>query len=285
MDSARVITTQSLPVRHFLWPPTLLRTFWRHRGLIRQLTLREVAARYRASSLGLLWSFLLPLALLAVYTFVFSIVFQARFGRALSDSKVEFALTLFCALVPYNLFVETVLAAPTTVVANVNFVKRVVFPLEVLVIVKVGAALVHALIGLAVLLLGVAVFLRAPSPALAYFPLVLLPLVMLALGVGWFLASAGVYLRDTAQIVSVLVSFLFFLTPIFYPVEMVPDRFRVFLYLNPLTAIVENARLTVLWGQPPHWPALGAVTALGGAAMLLGYTWFMKTKRGFADVL
>ena len=276
-------STQSLA--GLLNPLALARGLWAQRGLIRQLAAREVAARYRGSALGMLWSLLLPLAMLAVYTFVFSVVFNARFDVQVSDSRVEFALTLFCGLLLFTVFAECTTQAPSLIVSNPSYVKKVVFPLEVLVPVKLAAALLHGLISLGVLLAGTLIFMRTLSPTLALLPLVLVPLVMLALGVGWFLASLGVYVRDAAQAVGVVVNVLFFLTPVFYPVSAVPEGLRWVMWLNPMTAVVESARMTVLRGQWPAWEALGLVTLASAVVMQLGYAWFMKTRRGFADVL
>jgi lipopolysaccharide transport system permease protein len=266
-------------------PFTMLRGLAAQRDLIGQLARREVALRYRGSILGLLWSFLIPLLMLVVYTFVFSVVFQARFDEHAPESRVDFALQLFCGLVLYTIFSECVTQAPGVVLANPSYVKKVVFPLEILVPVKLIAALVHGLISLGVLLVAVAVLQRQFSATLAYYPLVLLPLLMLTAGAGWFLASLGVYVRDAAQIVTLLVNVLFFLTPIFYPVHRVPEVFRPAMWVNPLTVIVESGRATVLQDRAPNWPALLLVTLASGVVMQLGYAWFMKTKRGFADVL
>jgi len=288
MEAVHTISTQSRPVGYYLRPLTLLRTFWAHRDLIRLLTWREVVSRYRGAALGLVWSLLLPLAMLTVYTFVFSVVLEAKWPVRVSTSKFEFALTLFAGMFLYALFAESVGAACGVIVANASYVKRVVFPLEILPIVKLGAALIHALISFLILMVAVQLFLGHLSVTLGYFPIVLLPLLMLTLGLSWFLASVGVYLRDTSQVVGVLLSILFFMTPIFYPLAQVPPDLpliRLIMQLNPLTGIVENARRTLLWSQPPEWTSLGITLVLSAAAMQLGYVWFMKTKRGFADVL
>lgn len=280
-----IATQTAQPLWRLLLPWTVAGTLYRHRDLIRQLTWREVAGRYRGSALGILWSLLLPLAMLAVYTFVFSVVFQARFETQISDSRAEFALTLFCGLLLFGLFSECLSTAPNLIAHNANYVKKVVFPLEVLVVVRLGAALVHALISLGILLIGAVVFLHTWSTTLVWYPLVVLPLLMLTLGLGWFLASIGVYVRDAAQVVGVVLNVLIFLTPIFYPVQAVPPAYRGLMWLNPLTVVVESARQTALRSAAPDWAALGVVALVSLAAMQLGFTWFMKTKRGFADVL
>ena len=352
MAEVQVISTQALPLWVHLNPLRMPATLWRHRGLIRQLVVREIAARYRGSALGIIWSFLLPLAMLAVYTFVFGVIFQSRWDVQISGSKIEFALTLFCALQLYSLFSETVGGSTGVVVSNPSYVKRVVFPLEILPIVRLGTAGVHAAISFGILIVGVFFFLgpagahelpsvktrlnaahvetaattqpvaatqpavvapgaeaappdepaatkpaaAAPhprslvpwgyvSPTLVFFPAVLVPLLMLTMGLSWFLASLGVYVRDISHAIGVILNVLFFMTPIFYPMSAVPQAFRAVMQVNQLSIIVENARRTVLYGQMPDWLALGIATLVGALIMQLGYVWFMKTKRGFADVL
>jgi len=285
MAESPTILYRSRSVRHYLWPPTLWRNLWQHRDLIWQLTRREVAAMYRGASLGTLWSLLLPLAMLVVYTFVFSVVLEAKFPQAVTQSKAEFAITLFAGLLLFTVFGDCANAATTLVTAHASYVKRVVFPLEVLPVVKVGAALVNAVISLGILLVGTLVFLHRIPLTVFWLPVVALPLLLLTLGVSWFLASLGVYIRDTAQVVRVVVNLLFFTTPIFYPISQVPKPLQVLVYLNPLTAIVEDGRRVLIWGQSPNWIPLLATLVAAAAVMQLGYTWFMKTRRGFADVL
>ncbi len=284
-SEASLITTHSLPVSYYLRPTKMLRTFWIHRELIGQLIRRNVLGRYRGSSLGVAWSFLLPLLMLAVYTFVFGVVFQARWPHAGNPSMLGFALTLYAGLLIYGLFAETLGAAPNLIIANPNYVKKVVFPLEILPFCSLGASFVHFLIGVAVLLLFAAVFTHGISPTLYWFPVVLLPLLMLTVGLAWFLASLGVYLRDIGQLIGVLLQVLMFLSPIFYSLEQVPPGFRAAMQFNPLTPLVQNARHTLLWGRAPDWSSMLAVTFASAVVMQLGYVWFMKTRRGFADVL
>lgn len=263
----------------------MLRTLWTHRDLIRQMTWRNVLSRYRGSSLGIIWSFILPLVMLGVYTFVFGVVFKSRWPSVASGSTGGFAVTLYGGLVVYTLFSETLNIAPQVIVGSPNLVKKVVFPLEILPVCSLGAALIHALIGIVALLLCAGLLLHSLSATVFWFPLVLLPLLLLTLGLSWFLASLGVYVRDTGQLIGIVLQVLMFLSPIFYPMEQVPAGFRSVMRLNPLTVIVQETRNTLLWGLRPDWIGLAWVTAVSLIAMQLGYVWFMKTKRGFADVL
>jgi lipopolysaccharide transport system permease protein len=283
--SATLITTHSLPVSYYLWPATLLRTLGEHRELIQQLTWRNVTGRYRGSTLGVAWSFILPLLMLTIYTFVFGVVLKARFGTTTESSMVSFALKLYAGLVIYGAFSETLSMAPLLIAGNPNYVKKVVFPLEILPLCTLGAALFHMLVGTLMLLACSLVFMQHISPTMYWFPLVVLPLSLLTLGLAWILASLGVYLRDIGQFMGVVLQVLMFMSPIFYSLEQVPAGFRAVMRLNPLTVIVQNARHTLLEGAWPDWRALLILTAASAVFMQLGYVWFMKTKRGFADVL
>lgn len=282
----RTISGRPDSARRYLNPLAMLRNLWLYRNLIKQFTRREVASRYRGSYLGILWSFVTPLVMLIVYTFVFSVIFKARWGNELSDeSQVGFALTLFTGLIAFNIFSESISRAPTLIVSNPNYVKKVVFPLEILPVTVLGSAVVNSLFSLIILLLAALLMQGHLSWTLVLLPLMYLPLVLLCLGLGWFLASLGVFIRDISQLIGVVVQVLFFLTPIFYPISAIPDRFRLILYLNPLTFIVNHFRRVILWGQVPDWGEFLVITALTFVVCMLGYIWFMKSKKTFADVV
>jgi lipopolysaccharide transport system permease protein len=273
------------PLSRYLNPLSLFRHLWSHAGLISQFTRREVRGRYPGSFLGVLWSFVNPVVLLATYTFVFGMVFAVRWPQGRVGGLGEFALVLFCGLIVYNLFSECVGRAAGLVVAVPNYVKRVVFPLEILPVSVVGSALFHALMGLAVLLLFKLVLTGGIPATVVFLPLLAVPLVMVSLGLTWFLAGLGVFVRDVGYVVNLGLQVLLFATPIFYPLSEVGPRLRVILSLNPLAYVVENFRRVTLWGVLPDWDGLGIWTLVCGVLMVLGYAWFMKTKRGFADVV
>jgi lipopolysaccharide transport system permease protein len=265
-------------------PREMIATMWRNRSLIAALTKREVIGRYRGSMLGILWSFFNPVFMLIVYTFVFSVVFKARWSGG-SDSKTEFALILFSGLIVYSLFAECVNRAPGLILGNVNYVKKVVFPLEILPVIAMLAALFQLLISLVVWLIFYIIFFGIPHPLIVLLPLVLLPLVLLTIGMSWALASFGVYLRDISQIVGVLTTALMFLSPIFYPISALPAEFQTLMHLNPLTLVIESTRDVLVWGKLPDirlW-----LIQLGASSFIawLGFVWFQKTRKGFADVL
>jgi lipopolysaccharide transport system permease protein len=282
---ATIITARPESVLHFLNPIAMARNLWRHRDLIRQFTRREIEGRYKGSFLGLFWSFVNPLVLLLIYTFVFGVVFAARWPNAKTNNLSEFAITLFCGITAYNIFSESVGKAATLVVGVPNYVKKVVFPLEVLPVSTLGAALFHAGVSLAILLVANVLIGGAFQWTLLFLPLVILPLLLLCLALSWFLASLGVFVRDINYTVALAIQVLFFLTPIFYAIESIPEPYRTIIGFNPLTSIIENVRRVVLWGLAPLWGAWALSLFVTGVLMVLGYAWFMKTKKAFADVI
>ena len=283
--SIRLTTARPTRLAIYLNPIHLGRYLWQYRQLIYQFTQRQVLARYRGSYLGVIWSFITPLMMLLVYTFVFSVVFQARWEQTAADSHAEFALTLFAGLIAFNVFSEVITAAPQVIVNQPNLVKRVVFPLEILPISLLGSALVNSFISLIILILGMACLLKPLSWTIILLPLIYLPLILLTLGLAWFLASLGVFMRDIGPILGVVMQMLFFLTPIFYPISAIPPNLRWALYLNPLTFMVNHFRRVILWGQTPDWLEWFVMTLLSAVVCLLGYSWFMKSKKTFADVV
>ncbi len=258
---------------------------WPHRHLIWQLTRREVIGRYRGSFLGLFWSFFNPLLMLAIYTFVFSVVFQARWGGGAQTGRMEFALILFAGLIVFNLFAEIVSRAPGLIVGHPDYVKKVVFPLQILPVVAAGSALFHALVSLAVLLLAYLLFHFSLPWTVLLLPLVLLPLLILTVGLAWFLASLGVFLRDVAQAIGLLTTALLFLSPIFFPAAALPEAIRPYLFLNPLALIIEQTREVLIWGRMPDWGGLALYALVSFGVAGAGLLWFEKTRKGFADVL
>lgn len=263
----------------------LARTLYRNRQLAVQMVRREVVGRYKGSILGLAWSFFTPLLMLAVYTFVFSVVFRIRWGGGEDESKTQFAVVLFVGMIVHGLLAEVLNRAPSLILGNVNYVKKVVFPLEILPVVSMGAALFHTVVSLLVLLAAFAVFNGYLHWTAIFIPLVLLPLVILTLGIAWLLASLGVFLRDVGQTISLVTTVLLFLAPVFYPVTVLPEKFRPIIMANPLTFIIEQAREVLIWGHPPDWAGLGLYTLVATAVAWAGYAWFQKTRKGFADVL
>jgi lipopolysaccharide transport system permease protein len=283
-NTMREITKQQASWKH-LNPFSALLGIWKYRDLLGQLIRRNIEGRYKGTIMGLVWMVVTPLVMLAVYTFVFGVIFKARWGAGLGDSKTAFALIMFCGMAVFNIFSESIDNSVSVVAGNPNYVKKVVFPLELLPVSSVLSACFFGLIWIGILLLGIIFFLHKIYFTAIYLPLILIPLVLFSCGFSWFVASLGVFVRDLAHATKIILQILYFMTPIFYSVEMVPDNLKSILFLNPLTPIVQSARQVLMLGQLPDWYALGTVTLLSILTFQLGYFWFMKTKRGFADVL
>lgn len=259
-------------------------SFQRNFPLILQMVRREVIGRYRGSFLGLLWSFVNPVLMLTIYTFVFGFVFKTRWGQGDTD-KYEFALVLFAGLIVFNLFSECISRAPGLILSNVNYVKKVIFPLEILPWVALGSALFHTAISLGVLLIFLAILGHGFSWGMLWLPVVLLPFLLLIMGLSWLLASVGVFIRDVGQLIGMALTVLMFMSPIFYPLSALPETVRSYLFLNPLTFMVEQLRNILLWGQQPDWRHLAVYSITAIIVAWLGLLWFEKTRKGFADVL
>ena len=267
-----------------LSPKKIVGDFWRNRSLIKSLVKREVIGRYRGSILGLLWSFINPVFMLLVFTFVFSVVFKAKWGGG-SDSKIEFALILFAGLIMFNLFSECVNRAPSLILSNANYVKKVVFPLEIFPWVSLGAGIFHTFISLCVWLIAYVIFYGIPHLTVLLLPLIMVPFIFLILGLSWGLGALGVYFRDISQLVGILITALMFLSPIFYPVAALPENFQTILLFNPLTTIIESTRDILFWGRLPDMTILLLFFIVALLIAFLGFAFFQKTRKGFADVL
>jgi lipopolysaccharide transport system permease protein len=284
-ESIKIISPGGESVIGFFNPVRIVAHLWKYRDLIRQLTWREVVGRYKGSFIGLGWSFIQPLIMLFVYTFVFSVIFKARWGVESDEGKAAFALALFMGLITFSIFSEVANSAPSLVLGNANYVKKVVFPLEILPFVRLLSALINAVFSLGVLFVGILIFNHFIHWTALLLPLIWLPMMMFTLGCGYFLASLGVFVRDMGAVIGVLTTMLFFLTPIFYPISAVPEPFRIFCRVNPIAIFVEDARRVVLWGLFPDWPWFFFGMVLSVAVLIIGFVWFMKSKKAFADVI
>jgi lipopolysaccharide transport system permease protein len=267
--------------RRAVWRP--LWELPRRFDLIWPLARRMTVARYRGSALGLLWALLTPAVMIAVFTFLFAGVFGARFNEG--GTPLEYALYLFCGLLPWTAFSETLQQSSGIVVAHANLVKRVVFPLETLPVAQALAALAAQGFGTVALVIATLLIRRELHPTLVWLPVLLVPQLLLTLGGAWLVASLGVFVRDTAQVLTLVLMAWLYLTPIIYPEQVVPARFRPALELNPFTPLVRSYRRALLEGAPPDWQGLAYTTALALAAFLLGYWWFARTRKNFADVI
>ncbi len=261
-----------------------LDAFTRHRSLTLELSKREVLGRYRGSSFGLLWSLISPFLMLVVYTVAFGYVLKSRWPHT-SGSTTEYAMILFLGLIVHGLFAECLNRAPTLVVSNVNLVKRIIFPLEILPWPLIFSALFHAAMNVVVFAVLMLILQHHVPYTIVALPLVLLPLAVLIAGVCWFLSALGVYMRDIGQVTGVLTTAMLFLSSAIVPVEILPPDYRIVFHLNPLTFIIDQTREVAIWG---HWPDVTGLAIYLGASLgvaWLGFLWFRKTRRGFADVL
>ena len=273
-------------MRHWsIAPRELVGSFWRNRSLVQVLVTREVIGRYRGSIMGLAWSFFNPLLMLVIYTFVFSVVFNARWGLGGEDSKADFAILLFVGLIVHGLFAECVNRAPGLILSNVNYVKKVMFPLEILPWVAFGSALFHTAVSLAVLLVAQLLVNQHLPWTVVLFPFILLPLVFVSMGFAWFLSALGVYVRDIGHITGIFTNVLLFVSAVFYPISALPEPYRSWLQLNPLVFIIEEGRNTLVFGRLPDLVPWIFMLALGALIAWAGFAWFQKTRQGFADVL
>jgi lipopolysaccharide transport system permease protein len=264
-------------------PLLMLASFLKNRALILELVKRDIGGRYKGSFGGVLWSFANPLFMLGVYTLVFGSVFNMRWGGA--NSTLEFSLVLFSGLIVFNFFSECVNRAPTLICNQPNYVKKVVFPLEIFSWVAIGSALFHAAISFVAWLFFYVVLFGMPFWTIILAPLVVLPLVPVMLGLGWMLSAVGVYIRDVGQITFIVTQAMLFLSPVFFSLEAVPDSLRQFMLLNPLTFIIDQLRLVMLHGAMPDFMGLALYTLIAMIFAWLGFALFQKLRDGFADVV
>jgi len=273
-----------MPISHQTHPLYVIKTIWRYRHLIWQMTKRDVVGRYRGSVMGIAWSFLIPILMLAIYVFVFSFVFKTRWGGE-SGSKLEFGLFVYAGLIVHSLFAECVSKAPLLIIGNPNFVKKVLFPIEILPLVTMSSVFIHSALNVTVLLIARLLIHGSLEWTALFLPIVLLPLIIFTLGASWFLASLGTYVRDVTQLVGLVMTVLLFMSPIFYPASVLPEEIRFFLFLNPLTFMIEQTRDVVLVGNTPAWGRLGIYSLISMGVGWLGFLWFQKTRKGFGDVI
>lgn len=254
--------------------------------LIKKMTAREISSRYKDSFLGIFWSFLTPLFMFVVYAFVFSSIFQSKWGTDIATgNRFEYSILLFTGLILHTLFSETLLQSVTAIQTNVSYVKKIVFPVQILPIVKLNSALFHAFISLAILLLLNGIITYRIEWTIVFIPVVLFPFLILILGLGWFLSALGVYVKDAVQVLNPVLTALLFIGPVLYPRSVLPEGLQPYLYLNPLTTIVEQMQAILIWGQTPNFMALLIYTVISTIFASLGYLWFKKLQPGFSDVL
>jgi lipopolysaccharide transport system permease protein len=267
--------------RRAVWTP-----LWQLPGrldLILSLTRRELAARYRGSVLGVLWALLTPLVMITIFTIIFSGIFKAKFG--INDSHWDYALYLFCGLLPWNAFQEALQLSSNAIVSHANLVKRVVFPLETLPLSLSFAALANQLVGTVVLIAAIAALRHEFHATILLLPLILILQLAAMLGGAWFVASLGVFVRDIVQGLALVLMAWMYLTPIIYPESLVPDPYLRVISLNPFTPLVRSYRRIILEGSAPDWTGLAYFAGFALITFTFGYWWFARTRKNFADVV
>jgi lipopolysaccharide transport system permease protein len=258
---------------------------WTQRELLWQFTLRNIELRHKGSHLGLIWSLLNPLLMLALYTVVFGYIFDGKFGVLPNETHVEYALGIFLGLTMFQIIAETMGVSPTLIVGNPNFVKKVVFPLEILPAANVGAALFHTCISLGLVMLGILLFGPGLTLSALWLPVILLPLILLCLGIGWFLSALGVFFRDVGQVMQFATMTLMYSSMVFNSAEKLPASAWMYLRFNPVLLAVKMGRDAALWHRPINFNHLTYLYAAGLATCILGHAAFRKMKPAFADVL
>ncbi|HUB26866.1 MAG TPA: ABC transporter permease [Tepidisphaeraceae bacterium] len=269
--------------RHSFHPLEPLASAWKHRQLIAHLARRDILSRYRGSFMGLIWSFVQPLLMLAIYTVVLGYFLKSKWPGV--DNSLEYSLVLFSGLILFNFLVECISRAPTLVLANPNYVRKIVFPLEVLPWVSVAAALFHTVLTLAAWIVFYLLVHHSLHWTIVYVPLLLIPLTFVAAALGWFLSATGVFIRDVNQLIPPITQALMFLSPLFYPVHDVPPLFRKILLANPLSFVIEQARVIMIWGHAPDFAGLGVYWIASLVAAWLAFVWFQYVRDGFGDVI
>ncbi|KTD12107.1 ABC transporter of LPS O-antigen, Wzm [Legionella gratiana] len=264
-------------------PAQMFLMLWRHYDLILQLVKRDILMRYRGSFAGVLWLILAPLLMLGLYTLVFSVFMRIQWPGV--TNNLMYSLLIYVGLIILNFFGECMNRSPTMIVSNANFVKKVVFPVEIYPWIIIGSALFHAIVNTFILALFCFFILGKVNGTILLLPILFIPLILFSLGMSWFLCSAGVYVRDITHMMVFILQVIMYLSPVFYSISMLPELFQKILFLNPLTCIIEQARSLVIFGKLPQWESLGIFFIVSVCIAYIGFLGFQKTKDGFADVL
>jgi lipopolysaccharide transport system permease protein len=254
-----------------------------HRNTIEAFVRRDIQGRYVTSVMGLSWAVIQPLALLLLYTFVFSYILKIRLGG--SGSTASFAAYLFCGMLPWIAFAEGVTRSASVILDHAHLIKKVVFPSEILPAYVVVSALVMESVGLAIFLAAIGLFDRGLGWSLLLLPPIVVLQFLFTMGLGWLLASLNVFLRDVAQLLGLAMTLWMFLTPIFYPPEMMPAHLRWLLDLNPMYYVVQAYRDLLLDQRLPAVSQVVALAAMAITAFVLGHWFFRRSQRAFVDVL
>ena len=265
-------------------PVAIARELYSHRILLWQFTRRSIELQHKGSALGIVWMLLSPLLLFGVYAFVFLVVFDGRYGVVPNETRLDFAIGLFLSLTLVQMVQDTMAAAPTTILQNPNYVKKVVFPLEILPLVVFSAAFFRCLIALMLVLVTVAVAGPGLRATAWWLPIIVLLFALFSVGVAWILAALGVFLRDLGPFMQFFTQILTFMSGVFYSLNRLPGTFA-FLRFNPIMVVIESSRNVVLWHIAPTSGDLIYLGVVGGLTCLAGHVLFSALKPVFADVV
>ncbi|MBS2000630.1 MAG: ABC transporter permease [Candidatus Obscuribacterales bacterium] len=258
-------------------------TLWGNRALIRLMVHRDFIGRYKGSLLGAFWPLINPIGHLILYTFLFSVVLKVKFGA--SDSTGNFALYLMAGLLPWSCLAESLSRSTTVILESPNLVKRVVFPLQILPVVLVISSLMSELVAFSILFVASVFALHTVHPTILFLPLIMVSQILFAGGLSCLLASLGVYIRDIRHIMALGLSAWMYATPIVYPATALPENLQFLIWINPMAGIVTDYRRVLLEGLAPNWPVYASYTAVAVIVWALGYGFFQKTKKSFADIM
>jgi lipopolysaccharide transport system permease protein len=270
--------------QYFFSPSEIFVSIWRNRALLSSLVKREIQAKYKGSALGILWSYITPVVLLILYTFVFGFIFESKWNQE-QTSRLEFALILFSGLIVFNIFSEGMIRAPNLITSHPNFVKKVVFPLEILSTASICSSLFNWATSFVIYLSAFVIMMGTPPLTALLAPVLIVPIVLISLGLSWFLSSLGVYLRDIGHLIGLIVTVNLFTSAVFYPLNAIPENFRSIIALSPLTQAIESFRQAVFFGHMPNWSNFLVQLCVSLLIALGGFMWFQKTRKGFADVI
>ncbi|OBZ07845.1 hypothetical protein A8L34_24750 [Bacillus sp. FJAT-27264] len=259
---------------------------YKSKDLLVELTKRDFQQRYKGSVLGVIWAMLSPLLMLGVYSFIFVSVFKSKWGdSSIQDGNMLYTMMIFAGLIPFQIFSESVNRSVNVLSQSSNYIKKVVIPIEIIPFSIVFSTIINSFFSVALLVIGKIMFLSTPNWTFIFIPLILIPIMILSLGASLIVAALGIYLRDLVYVVGLLVNILFYMSPIFYSAEAIPERFRFFIHLNPIAPIITQFRNVFINGQLFSVSSYITSLLVSIIVFLLGLSIFNYLRKGFADVI
>lgn len=257
----------------------------KNKYLLLNLLRREIYAKFKNSYMGLLWIFIIPLIMIFLYTFIFSFIFQSRVGGEIEVPRTYFALQLFSSLVLFNFFSDTFVKSISSISSNVNYVKKIIFPLDILCWVNLGESLFNLTISLMVWFLAYFIIVGVPNWHIIFLPLILLPYAFFIIGTSWIISSISVFVRDLQQVSNLIITILLFSSPIFYNLTTIPEKLQKFLFINPLTAPIVFSKQIFYEGTFPDLSTFFIYSLFSVTIFFIGFCIFNILRKDFSDVL